>query len=753
MEYNYIENLYKKEDFILPLSERIDNFLLQSNQAEIFKAVEFLKTNEKILYIHGFLGTGKRQFINYISSFINKDVIKLEYYCKPSTVCDDILLSFIDVIDKTSLSKAVNHSVKVTTLSVKFQKYISSIKKPFIIILHSFDDILPNNSELIIECLMSVLKNENIKLIFSTRAMITDLFNGYKYDKKIFLKPFPKDIFREYLDVHKIKGTEDAYDDFYKYSRGYYYYTALTVKIIQAMQISLNDFLAKYVMSGFSFDFFLGYTYLNLLPNTIRNFFWFLRTVRHGISLNTLAILGLLDDVSIEYLKTNFMIYIVNEIIYVQDFFQQDIDISIPTKVEIKLHKYIIGIYEKELKEALQTRSILMSRQALRAEIEYHSQKILEIENADSVKKNADNADKTERNTDVAVQQSTPATEKNKFQIDKVRKLTASRQYTDAIELILKYIEQDNPSQNTLAELRVELGRLYKIINEYSKAQHYYELAIKYYKQQSQYINLNYIYYEITSLYFDMYKVERAIKTIKKVIYSVDTPSSLMIDACTLLGNIYSNINNVDDAIMYYKKALDSIDETTQGEGIAELYFKYALMCDENDNQELAFEYYNKCILLKDDNPYKSSAYSNLASCYLENNNLEDAEFCFNQANELDKTNNNYEGIYYNSFNLAKIYEMQHSPKTLEYLIAAKQSAEFIDEEYSILESTVALGDYYYDHKEMSQKALIEYFKALKVSRSYGDNFDISKIQQRIEDMRKRIDSDIFEKLEKQYAQ
>jgi hypothetical protein len=56
-------------------------------------------------------------------------------------------------------------------------------------------------------------------------------------------------------------------------------------------------------MSGISFDNFLGFTYINLIPGAIRNFFWFLRTLRHGISLNALAVLGLYDDFAIEYLK------------------------------------------------------------------------------------------------------------------------------------------------------------------------------------------------------------------------------------------------------------------------------------------------------------------------------------------------------------------------------------------------------------------------------------------------------------------
>ena len=99
MDFKYLESGVEKSDFVLPNSIRIDDFLLKNHYNDIKKAIEFMNSDGKLLYIHGFLGTGKRQFINYLSGFLNKEVIKLEYHCKPSTVCDDILINFIDIIE------------------------------------------------------------------------------------------------------------------------------------------------------------------------------------------------------------------------------------------------------------------------------------------------------------------------------------------------------------------------------------------------------------------------------------------------------------------------------------------------------------------------------------------------------------------------------------------------------------------------------------------------------------------------------
>ena len=239
MEYNFLDSSVDTENINLPEAGCINKFLLKNNYAEIIKAVDFFNSDDILLYVHGSLGTGKRQFINYVSEFINKDVIKLEYYCKASTVCDDILISFIDVIEKTTLSKAVNINAKVTTLSVKLQQYISSIKKPFVIILHSYDDISAENNGLVIDFLEKLSQLTNVKIIASTRAMTPGIFGSIKVGKKVFLKAFSKDIFREFISSYQITGTDTVLEDFYKYTRGYYYYTALSLKIVQAMKAQL----------------------------------------------------------------------------------------------------------------------------------------------------------------------------------------------------------------------------------------------------------------------------------------------------------------------------------------------------------------------------------------------------------------------------------------------------------------------------------------------------------------------------------
>ena len=510
------------------------------------------------------------------------------------------------------------------------------------------------------------------------------------------------------------------------------------------MKIDLSEFLQKFAQSGMNFDSYLGVTYINLIPTTIRNFFWFLRTIRHGLSFNALAVFELYDEFSIEYLKTNLMIFQVDETIYVQDYFLQDIDISIPEKTEIKLHKYIIGIYEGQLKEQLKNRALLISRQAMRAEIEYHTACIHNIQNG--VKEPEQVIEEKPQHVEVAKTETEISITK---QIETAAILVQDKKLTEAIEAYHKILDTEGIDLPTLVEVRLKLAKLYKEIGNYSSATHYYELVETYYKQHNELINLTYLYYDMTDLFYKMYKNERAIDTVKKVIYSVDTPQSLMVSACILLGNIYSDMNNPDGAYSYYKKALESLDENVENEALAELYFKYALANDDRDDLDTAFEYYNKCIAIT--SPYQALAYSNLASCYYDNESYSDAKNCFLKSYELEKSNNNYDGIYYTAFHLAKIYLKENPDNALKYLLEAKSSAEFINEEFYMLETSIALGDYYYNIPEKYKEGLREYFKAKKLADRLGKTVDMTKILQRIQDMKLRMSQEDFAEIEKKY--
>jgi len=82
----------------------------------------------------------------------------------------------------------------------------------------------------------------------------------------------------------------------------------------------------------------------------------------------------------------------------------------------------------------------------------------------------------------------------------------------------------------------------------------------------------------------------------------------------------------------------------------------------------------------------------------------------------------------------------------------AQKSAEFLNEEFYILESTIALGDYYYNRREYYKDGLREYFNAKKLADRSESDIDVNKIERRIKDMQLRMPPEDFSEIEQKYA-
>ena len=101
---------------------------------------------------------------------------------------------------------------------------------------------------------------------------------------------------------------------------------------------------------------------------------------------------------------------------------------------------------------------------------------------------------------------------------------------------------------------------------------------------------------------------------------------------------------------------------------------------------------------------------------------------------------------------MAKIAIKEGTKDAINYLLEAKRSAEFLNEEFYILESTIALGDFYYNIQEKWENCLTEYFKAKDLARNLSSSVDSAKIERRINDMKLRMNKEKFKEIELKYA-
>ena len=92
MDYQFTDTGVDKK--ILLKQGSINPFLLENNTKQINAVCNFFENNKPLLFINGFMGTGKTSILEHCLSILNPECIILRYQCFETTILDDILLNF-----------------------------------------------------------------------------------------------------------------------------------------------------------------------------------------------------------------------------------------------------------------------------------------------------------------------------------------------------------------------------------------------------------------------------------------------------------------------------------------------------------------------------------------------------------------------------------------------------------------------------------------------------------------------------------
>ena len=287
----------------------------------------------------------------------------------------------------------------------------------------------------------------------------------------------------------------------------------------------------------------------------------------------------------------------------------------------------------------------------------------------------------------------------------------------------------DDDYYTFLPLLYTKLAQNFNKMSDWFNALKYFELAVEFYVSTGDTEKINECKYEIANIYYITFKRDRAENILNEVL-DEDISPNLKIKSKLLLANITGNS---------IKEALPASVSGIEKNVLAELYFKYALNCDEDCDIENAVKYYKKCVETSQDpniNLYLSSALANLASVYDENGKSDLAVKYLQESLRLDELKQNYNGIYVSSMKLAEINSYKAPEKSLEYLKKAKACAVELNETFYISSSDVALGDFYYKRKDY-KNALSYYNSAHKLALNNFTKDNIMKIELRINDIQK----------------
>ena len=753
----------------------VNPFLIENNLDKIEKIINFFSNNTPILLINGFMGTGKVLVVNQALSFLDTETIVLKYNCFETTTLDDILLQFFDNFKKLTTQGIIQiPKARTENFTQKINAYFESIEKPIVIVFDSFEQVTIENKQEILDFIKHLAKSEKIKQILISRKFD---YNDFPENiERVAITALSKPVFEKYLKSEDLKQIGPLSDELYKYSRGYYFYTTLAIKIMQIRKLNLMEFLSGYTKSFLSFNDFILREALSLVDPISGHLIRFLTIMRHPVSINLLKTLHLYDADRLAYLVDNLVLTRESSFVYLQDYYKEISENSIADNIAVKIHKNCVELYKTQLPLKPLERDLLISRQTMRSEIEFHSlfipkkpvlpqrpvpeiqfieQKIVpaipqskqekdeQIKNISFVFESEENEMAIMNKIADSINNFVDISDKNQQTFEEIKNLSlvnllnlAKKEeqkfdYKKVIMILQKALTMntDDDFYTFLPTLYTKLGENFNKLSDWFNSLKYYELAEEFYVSTGDTQKINECKFEIANIYYITFKRDKT-QNILKEILNENISLNLKLKSELLLSSITGeSIKN------FLPETTDGVEKNI----LAELYFKYALNCDEEGNVETAVKYYKKCVETSQDpkiNQYLSSALTNLATIFDENGKSDTAIKYLQESLRLDELTQNYNGIYVSTMKLAEINVVKAPQKALEFLKRAKNCAIELNEPFYIASSDVALGDFYYNKKDY-KNALNHYKLAHTLAKDNFAKDNIEKIETRINDIKK----------------
>lgn len=762
----FIKEIADKKE-ILKQDIGINPILIENNVDKIEEIFAFLNSSIPLLLVNGFMGTGKVHVVNQALSFLKDDVITLKYNCFETTILDDVLLGFFDNFKRLTAQGVIQHpKAKSENFTQKINAYFESIDKPVLIVINSFEQVLKDYKIDILDFLYHLSKNPKIKIIIISRKFD---YNDFKQlYERVSIRALEKGLFEKYLREEGFKQIGPLSDELYKYTRGYWFYTTLSLKIMQLRKLTLAEFMSGYTKSFQTFNDFIIREALSLVDPVSGHLFRFLTIMRHPVNVKLLQALHLYDADRIAFFVDNLILTREGAMLYLQDYFKVIAENSIAENIAIKIHKSCVDLYNTQLPLKPLERDLIISRQTMRREIEYHSlyipqkpvfinknikqiepeivvqqapatiqEKEEQIKNISFVfETEADEmaimnkiANSINKFVDVSDKKSQALEEiKDLSLVDLINLAKKEEQNFEYLKAVMVYqkaltLNNDDDYYTFLPTLYSSLAQNFKKMSDWFNAQKYFELAVEFYVSTGDIEKINEYKYEIANIFYITFKNEKAEKLINEVL-----ADGISLNLRTKAKLLQASITGMNIEL---PQSTFGIEKSV----LAELYFKYAVNKDEAGDVEEAVKYYKKCVETSQDvkiNMNLSSAITNLATIYDEDGKPDLAVKYLNESLRLDEMTKNYNGIYVSSMKLAQI----NKNNALTYLQRAKKCALELNEPFYIMSADIALGDLY--AKQKDYKTALSLFKeAQKFAQNDFNKENIDKIQVRIDDILK----------------
>ena len=334
--------------------------------------------------------------------------------------------------------------------------------------------------------------------------------------------------------------------------------------------------------------------------------------------------------------------------------------------------------------------------------------------------------------------------------INSSRELSIDYKYNDALSELKRAYEVDFEGEFRIEILSL-IAKNYEFLNEYKVAQKHYEIALDIALKtgDSRVCELQYF---IANCCKNLYKIDEAKERFKSIAGNEINPKSYRARAYIEIAQIDEADYKVQSAIKNYEKAL-SIVLGKDKELSAKVYYRLGVLYDENQDLDNAIKYYRKNYTLsseRNENKYYSASLTNLALIYIDLEDYKEATDFLKLALLYDSEVNDYENMYFSQKELAKLYARVDEVSAVGYFKQALSSAQKLNDEFKIALVYFEAGEFYYDRGN-DERALVNFLNARLTLKNNVNDENISRINQRIKDIKMRLDGVSYNQILEKY--
>lgn len=642
--------------------------LIKENIDELLSFFE--DKNKTVCIIDGNCGGYKTEMFNYCCSFLNKNVLVFKINCFEGTTLDDIFLAIFENLKRYAQQKKITITkLETTSLTQRINYYLNHISLPCVIFFDSFENIInktkPTEKEEIIGFIKHLNNTNKFKLIIAGNK-ISKYIEELTNKTTTTIEQFDKNKTLEYFSCIDNHDKQEDLIKLYEITQGDILLILLTANILSTAKCTLSILIEEFLLKKISFETFIIQKLMTFIPEQAKLSLNYLGFCNLGINRQFLKQNNFIATDYIDYLLEKRIIAEEQELIFVKSYIKRFLQTGISPLEKIKIHKFWQDFYTKQLPLKPNDRTILISRNTMRSQIDEHSKNL--SNNMPTEKKQADmslmsylNSNLTNWNlkkdnkTDEKVDRSKNNLEKYELTKDELSLLSTpinlnEKKETEIKEKLYRTIEQREEilskhksitlkelyqkaekteldhdydsaytSYCTLLSLKADndfyeyeplilnkLGHCAKLLNKPIDAIDFYNKLIDLYASRNAQDDINETRIKIAIIYKEMYKLNHAKAIFENFVNKKNNSTNqILVTSYINLADIEENSSNTDKAIEYYKKAFSIVGENYEEYDkifVAEAYYKYALILDNYNQSQAALDFYQRSIRLANSN-------------------------------------------------------------------------------------------------------------------------------------------------------